>query len=128
MNEDKALLLLEDPRFVKALDLFNSAEWYQAHDVFEEVWHETNGPERKLVQGFLQVAVAQLHLQRGNKVGATILYGEALGRLRSIGTPDLGLHIEYLCRCVEARLKLLQKDRDPESCEVPVILQRHLEK
>ena len=30
-----------DPRFHQAIDLFNRHEWYAAHDVFEEIWHET---------------------------------------------------------------------------------------
>ena len=51
-----------DPRFGQAIELFNSQEWYAAHDVFEELWHETADPERRSLQGILQVAVAQLHL------------------------------------------------------------------
>ena len=30
-----------DPRFQQAIELFNSQQWYDAHDVFEELWHET---------------------------------------------------------------------------------------
>ena len=110
-----------DPRFGQAVDLFNTQEWYAAHDVFEEIWHETADPERRSLQGILQVAVAQLHLQRGNRRGATILFGEALGRLKRPGTPDLGLNLEALCRATRQRLEALQQDGDPESCTVPVL-------
>ena len=110
-----------DPRFQQGLDLFNAGEWYAAHDLFEELWHETADPERRSLQGILQVAVAQLHLQRGNRRGATILFGEALGRLKRPGTPDLGLDLEALCRAAQQRLEALQQDRDPESCTVPVL-------
>ena len=108
-----------DPRFQHAVDLFNRHEWYAAHDVFEEIWHETSDPERRTLQGILQVAVAQLHLQRGNTRGATILFGEAMGRLKRPGTPDFGLDLELLCTCVSERLRLLQLDQDPETCTVP---------
>ena len=110
-----------DPRFQQAVDLFNSREWYAAHDVFEEMWHETADPERRSLQGILQVAVAQLHLQRGNRRGATILFGEALGRLKRPGTPDLGLDLEMLCLAAQQRLEALQQDGDPELCTVPVL-------
>jgi len=110
-----------DPRFEQAIELFNTQEWYAAHDVFEELWHETVDPERRSLQGILQVAVAQLHLQRGNNRGATILFGEALGRLQRPGTPDLGLDLDSLCRCVHSRLTALQQERDPEDCTVPVL-------
>mgnify|MGYP002855229693 CR=1 FL=1 len=56
---------------------------------------------------------------RANKRGATILFGEALGRLRRPGTPDLGLDLQALCSVVEQRLQRLQQDADPESCTVP---------
>ena len=116
--------VLEDPRFIKALTLFNNAEWYEAHDAFEELWHETSGPERRTLQGLLQVSVAQLHLERGNLKGATILYGEGLGRLKDPGTPDLGLNIADFCIWIETRLQILQKNRDPEDRTVPALRQR----
>ena len=110
-----------DPRFQQGVELFNAGEWYAAHDLFEELWHETADPERRSLQGILQVAVAQLHLQRGNRRGATILFGEALGRLKRPGTPDLGVDLASLCRAAQQRLEALQQDRDPESCTVPVL-------
>ena len=110
-----------DPRFQQGLELFNAGEWYAAHDLFEELWHETTDPERRSLQGILQVAVAQLHLQRGNRRGATILFGEALGRLKRPGTPDLGLDLEGLCCAAQQRLEALQHEGDPESCTVPVL-------
>ena len=75
-------LFINDCRFEIGMKLFNSCQWDKSHDVFEEIWHETGGPERQLLQGLLQVAVAQVHLENSNINGATILYGEALGRLR----------------------------------------------
>ena len=110
-----------DPRFQQGVELFNAGEWYAAHDLFEELWHETADPERRSLQGILQVAVAQLHLQRGNRRGATILFGEALGRLKRPGTPDLGLDLASLCRAAQQRLEALQQDGDPELCTVPVL-------
>ncbi len=121
---EKSSSLFEDPRFQIALRLFNSGEWYPAHDAFEELWHETIGPERTTLQGVLQVAVAQVHLERGNKSGATILYGEGLGRLKSLDVPDFGLDLVRFCSCVEERLKLLQQDMDPDLCSVPFLFQR----
>ena len=103
-------------RYVQAVIIRN--------DSFEELWHETNGLERVTLQGLLQIAVAQLHLSRGNNKGATILYGEGLGRLKRNGLPDLGLDINALCIIVESRLKLLQSDSNPEEVSVPVIYRK----
>ena len=112
---------IDDSRFVVGMKLFNSCQWYKCHDVFEEIWHETGGPERQLLQGLLQVAVAQVHLENSNLNGATILYGEALGRLKKYQLNNLGLDIVGLCNCITKRLELLQIGEDISVCNLPVI-------
>ena len=112
---------VNDSRFEIGMNLFNSCQWYKSHDVFEEIWHETGGSERQLLQGILQVAVAQVHLENSNINGATILYGEALGRLKRYQLTNLGLDIAGLCKCVNKRLEFLQIGKDISSCSLPVL-------
>ena len=112
---------INDSRFEIGMKLFNSCQWYKSHDVFEEIWHETGEPERQLLQGILQVAVAQVHLENSNVNGATILYGEALGRLKRFELTDLRLDIVGLCKCITKRLELLQTGKDLSFCSLPVL-------
>ena len=112
---------INDYRFEIGMKLFNSCQWYKSHDVFEEIWHETGGPDRQVLQGILQVAVAQVHLENGNINGATILYGEALGRLKRSKLDTLRLDIDDLCKCVTKRLKFLQMGKDLTDCSLPVL-------
>ena len=114
-------LFINDSRFEIGMKLFNSGQWYKSHDVFEEIWHETGGPERQLLQGILQVAVAQVHLENSNINGATILYGEALGRLKKFRLSDSGLDIEGLYKCVSRRLEFLQIGKDLAYCSLPLL-------
>ena len=114
-------LFINDSRFDLGMRLFNSCQWYKSHDVFEEIWHETVGPERQLIQGILQVAVAQVHLENSNLNGATILYGEALGRLKRFHLSNFGLDIEALSKCVSRRLEFLQIGKDLAGCSLPVL-------
>ncbi len=114
-------LFINDSRFAIGMKLFNSCQWYKSHDVFEEIWHETSGPERQLLQGILQVAVAQVHLENSNINGATILYGEALGRLKRFKISNLGLDIEGLSKSVSRRLEFLQIGKDLDGCSLPVL-------
>ena len=114
-------LFINDSRFEIGMKLFNSGQWYKSHDVFEEIWHETVGPERHLLQGILQVAVAQVHLENSNRNGATILYGEALGRLKRFHLANYGLDIEGLSNCVSRRLEFLHIGKDISECSLPVL-------
>ena len=112
---------INDSRFEIGMKLFNSCQWYKSHDVFEEIWHESLGSERQLLQGILQVAVAQVHLENSNINGATILYGEALGRLKRFQLANLGLDIVGLCKCISQRLEFLQLGKDITGCCIPVL-------
>ena len=114
-------LFINDSRFKIGIKLFNSCQWYKSHDVFEDIWHETGGAERQLIQGILQVAVAQVHLENSNLNGATILYGEALGRLKRFQVANFGLDIEGLSNCVSRRLQFLQAGKDLVCCSLPVL-------
>jgi len=113
--------LLADPRLSQAIGRFNAAEWYACHDGFEELWHETAGPMRPVLQGILQIAVAHLHLERGNLRGATILLGEGLGRLQGCGAEALGLDLELLRCCAAARLQALQSGAAVEHLPQPFL-------
>ncbi len=114
-------LFINDCRFEIGMKLFNSCQWYKSHDVFEEIWHETGGPERQLIQGILQVAVAQVHLENSNINGATILYGEALGRLKKFQLSNLGLDVVGLCKCITRRLEFLHVGKDLTDCSIPFL-------
>jgi len=106
-----------DPRFAASINLFNDAQWYAAHDGLEELWHETSGPCRPVLQGILQIAVAQLHRERGNERGAVILLGEGLGRLRRGPDRVLGLDLGALKAAAQVHLQQLQRGQqgDPEA-------------
>ena len=112
----------QDPRFQLGVQLFNDQQWYASHDAFEDLWHETSDPDRRVLQGLIQVAVAHVHLERNNSKGATILLGEGLGRLTGRGLPDFGLDLDQLRSRVSGRLQALQQGEDPACCPVPVLL------
>ncbi|MFM8525780.1 MAG: DUF309 domain-containing protein [Cyanobacteriota bacterium] len=115
-------LLISDPRWTMAVDLFNQRAWYQAHDAFEELWQETIGPDRPLLQALVQIAVAHVHLERDNQRGATVLLGEALGRLVPCDNEALGLDLKALRTCISNRLRMLQQGDDPTDLPVPKLI------
>ena len=109
-------LLRQDQRFKQAVDRFNGGDWYGAHDLFEELWHETQGPSRPVLQAVLQISVAQLHLERGNQHGATVLMGEGIGRLAPVDNDALGLDILGLKNLALDRLQRLQQGLSLNLC------------
>jgi uncharacterized protein len=122
LGDSEEAALTADPRFQAAVAQFNAGAWYACHDGLEELWHETQGPSRRVLQGILQIAVAHHHLERGNQRGATVLLGEGLGRLRAVDPGHFKLDITLLCQRASARLQALQAGGDPSSLP-PAVLQ-----
>jgi predicted metal-dependent hydrolase len=122
---DRESELLADPRLAISFRQFNNGDWYACHDGLEALWHETQGPLRQVLQGFLQLAVAELHLERGNKRGATLLMGEGLGRLSGCGSSALGIDLDPLRTTVLARLQRLQAGESVAELPPPGLLSSH---
>jgi predicted metal-dependent hydrolase len=119
--------LLADTRLGEAIFLFNSGDWYACHDSFEALWHETAGPMRPVLQGILQLAVAELHLERGNSRGATILMGEGLGRLKACPPNALDIDLVALINLSMQRLLALQQQRSIEGLDLPRLAETPLQ-
>jgi len=65
----------------RGIRLFNEHNFFDAHEIWEDVWRETSGPEKKFLQGLIQVAVAFHHHSTGNVVGARSLMERAVRNL-----------------------------------------------
>src|SRR5262249_4206191 len=72
-------------RYLAGIELFNRGEYFEAHEVWEDLWHETAGPDRRYVQGLIQAAVAVYHAGNGNARGARRLFHS--GRRYMAGFP-----------------------------------------
>jgi hypothetical protein len=66
--------------------LFNSGEFFLAHEAWEDWWRATTHPEKQACQGIVQIAVAMHHVSTGNLVGAKSVMERALHNLE--GAPD----------------------------------------
>ncbi len=58
------------PLAAQGFEMFNRGEYYQQHDLFEELWMKTEGPVRDLYRAILQIGVAYYQIERGNYRGA----------------------------------------------------------
>jgi hypothetical protein len=66
----------------RALDLFNSGAFWEAHEALEAVWRSIENEAEALVfQGLIQAAAALLHRDRGNRHGVEAVGTAALGKL-----------------------------------------------
>lgn len=93
-----------DPRYLAGIVYFNRGDYFEAHEVWEELWHDTAGPDRRFYQGLIQAAVAVYHAGNGNARGARRLFHSGR-RYMSVGSHcHLGLDVGAFWAAVERAL------------------------
>ena len=71
------------------LQLFNRGEFFEAHEVLEDVWRAAAIEDRRFLQGLIQIAVALHHHSTGNVTGCRSVLARACRNLSSYA-PEYG--------------------------------------
>ncbi len=66
---------------LQGLEHFNSLEFWEAHESWEELWLEATSEVHQFLQGMIQIAAAYHHIKRGTFSGAVRLFDAALRRV-----------------------------------------------
>jgi predicted metal-dependent hydrolase len=94
---------------LNGLALFNSGDYFEAHEALESAWRDEPGPIRVLYQGILQVAVTYLHIQRGNYLGAIKVAARSQLKLEACPDTCRGVAVAKLRRDLAEVLAALQR-------------------
>jgi predicted metal-dependent hydrolase len=95
------MVAMDSEAYRRGILLFNSADFFDAHEALEDVWREAQEPERKFLQGLIQIAVALHHHSRGNLVGAQSLMARGADNLRPYPEGFGGIRLGQLLESVE---------------------------
>jgi len=117
MADGRGSLTPEDrQRYLEhARDLFNSGEFWLAHEALETVWRSIiKEDEARVMQGLIQAAAALIHRARGNRHGTVVVGAAALEKLAG---PQLS-GIEFDTAQFRAQLaRALAGEGDPPQLE-----------
>lgn len=109
-----------EPSTVAEAVAMGAARWderryFEAHELLEEAWKRGPESDRDLWKGVIQVAVAGVHLQRGNRIGARRLLDRALARLDGQPEQHRGIDVAALRRTASAARDRLDAGEVPEA-------------
>src|SRR2546421_9008931 len=94
---------LERKLYYDGIHLFNEHEFFEAHEVWEDIWHEAYGLKYEFYQGMIQCADALEHSLRSNPRGVVSLYDSYRRHVRDVPDVFMGLHLkDCLARMREA--------------------------
>ncbi|HXQ25136.1 MAG TPA: DUF309 domain-containing protein [Candidatus Acidoferrales bacterium] len=111
----------ERNQFRRGVALFNARKFFEAHEVWEELWLAEPGPEKSFLQGLIQLAAAFHHSGRGNTRGAQSLLAAGIVKLNRFPGDHRGLALADLRNEAKRWARLLGAGTKPEAQKPPRI-------
>jgi predicted metal-dependent hydrolase len=69
-------------RFIQAIDKFNQKDFFECHEILEDIWFDTRDDSRDFYRGMLHIAVGLYHLtKKSNPKGTIIQLNKAIVKL-----------------------------------------------
>ena len=106
---------LERKLYYDGIRLFNEHEFFDAHEVWEDIWHMAYGLKHSYYQGMIQCSVALEHYRRSNPRGVISLYKSYQTKFVSVPPVFMGLKVpEFLASMKQVLSPVLNADPIPE--------------
>jgi uncharacterized protein len=116
---------LERKLYLEGIQLFNEHEYFEAHEVWEDIWHMAYGLKHQFYQGMIQCAVALEHYRRSNPRGVASLYKSYQKKFRDVPPIFMGLNVErFLEQMHEVLRPVVEADPLPEKGRIDLDLSR----
>lgn len=98
-----------DPRYAGFFECFNAGEFYESHDVLEDLWLESRGgPKDLFYKALIQFAGAFVHLQKDRMGAAGKLFRLSKGYLSRYPETYEELAVAALIREIDRWLQRLE--------------------
>ncbi len=111
----------EQSIFEHGVALFNRRQFFEAHEVWEEIWLHASLPEKTFLQGLIQVTAAFHHHSRANLHGMESLLRRGLAKLDQFPASHRNLKIGALRASARAWLAALHSAHTTRSPRLPIL-------
>jgi len=101
MNEEEKI-------FRTGIEHFNAKEFFEAHEVWEDIWFQEVGEKRIFFQGLIQIAAGYHHMQSGNKRGALSLLQSGFEKVEPYGESYMGIELLKFLTQVKHSIKVIE--------------------
>ncbi len=111
----------KEEKFERGLRHFNARDFFEAHEVWEEIWLAEAEPEKTFLQGIIQIAAAFHHYRRGNSDGAETLLAAGIVKIMRFPPDHRGLAIHDLREEAKLWARALGEMQRPGDARLPAI-------
>ena len=112
----------EKQQFERGVAHFNAREFFEAHEIWEELWLRTPEPDKTFLQGLIQIAAAFHHYGRGNVRGTKSLLAAGVAKLGGFPGNHRGIALVALRTEAQEWMEILEAKSEPRPEKLPRIL------
>jgi len=80
--------------YIEGIDHFNAGRYFDAHEVWEEIWLRSSGNTKLFYQMLIQAAVGLHHYERGNARGARGMHANVVEKLSRLPAAFMSLDLD----------------------------------
>ena len=101
---------IKEELFQKGLNSFNSSNFYDAHEYWEDLWSDYRLTDAKFIQALIQLSVGYFHITNNNKNGAMGLLKKCKPKFEEYKPCCRGIDIINILKFVDKSLECLEKN------------------
>jgi predicted metal-dependent hydrolase len=84
--------------YLEGIEHFNAGRYFDAHEVWEEIWLRSSGDTKLFYQMLIQAAVGLYHYERGNARGARGMHANVVDKLDRLPSFLMSLDLDDFSR------------------------------
>ena len=111
MNDEKKKKEL----FQEGLRQYKLMDYFESHEVWEELWSDYYLEDKKFIQGLIQLSVSFVHLSNGNMIGANNLLNKSKEKFTQFSGIHRGIDISILLNQIKKVELEYKKLKNPDS-------------
>ena len=96
-----------DPRLRRGVAAFNAGDFFGAHEIWEDLWNDSVGADKLLLQGLVQIAAGYAKVESDVRGGALKLLTRGAALIRPFAPAAMDLDLAALIAAVSADLQRL---------------------
>jgi len=106
---------IKEKLFLDGLELFNEKKFYEAHEIWEDLWTEYRQADDKFIQALIQLSVGYFHISNINKRGAVSLFNKSLSKFQLFKGIHRNLDVDLIIRNLNEVLYNLEQIDEMEN-------------
>ncbi len=99
---DDELRRIYPGEYLEGIRHFNAGRYFEAHEIWEDIWVRSSDDKRLFYQMLIQAAVALHHYEKNNRVGARGLYSRVVEKLDRLPSVFMSLEVDEFAHTFKA--------------------------